>query len=856
MATIPESSVTTYERVKRGFSDLGYVGGLLCERYQFADVLSQGYFLRTIPLAAFAQEPTSYRNACFGVVFADGQSGSSLVADYRSLGAPYILEIQQDKVNRWGMTAEGSPQLLQQISPDALLSLFTSHKRDWAPDQMLRTKCLCAPDFAMQLDFYDVGLLPIIETQVQVKLDQLLRRTVVQSISEFKQYFPDVDPDYPGLIRLIFRLVAAKVLGDRLFKGNWLTEDPRAVIEAVEDFYFKEPTPYPVLQHYPTQRTAWDSIRKSFHFQNLSVEALAYVYENTFVTKELRQLYSIHSTPPNIAEYIVRNLPFEDLEQDERTVFEPFSGHAVFLVATMRRLRELLPSSMSFEQRHAYFVERLTGIEREEFAWEVGRLSLMLADYPNPDGWKLIRGDAFLDSSVVSQIAKANVVLCNPPFERFNFDERSYYGDLHSVYKPAEILMRIISHPQRPKLLGFVLPRTFISGRGYRDIRALVGQSYKRIELLALPERVFRHSNAESVLLIASGQPNTSVHIISMLVREHELHDFELTSKPNYRAERDVPLTTIAQSTKLWVPPLSEIWDALRSYDRLGAMAEVHRGIEYNIPLKENRDILISLGPQEGFAEGLDRVSNEMEPFLIGSRVFLNTKEAMMRGNAYLLPWDKPKVIANAVRLGIGPWRIAAMVDYDGLVCYQNFHGIWPHENIHIEVLAALLNGPIANAYLWTYERRHNQADTIESIPVPKLDEPTSNELKSLVRRYIETRKSWLSNPLDALEKESSCRSLLMQIDAVILKAYNLPPKLERKVLDCFQGYLRIGPVEFRGYYLEGYHAKMKALQSRIPSIDLAKKGSSEERTKHQLEIMDSLKGARRRANTTRIGEA
>jgi len=48
----------------------------------------------------------------------------------------------------------------------------------------------------------------------------------------------------------------------------------------------------------------------------------------------------------------------------------------------------------------------------------------------------------------------------------------------------------------------------------------------------------------------------------------------------------------------------------------------------------------------------------------------------------------------------------------------------------------------------------------------------------------------------------------------------------------------------------------MKALQSRIPSIDLAKKGSSEERTKHQLEIMDSLKGARRRANTTRIGEA
>lgn len=856
MATIPESSVTTYECVKRSFMELGYISGLLREHYEFADVLSQGYFLRTIPLAAFAQEPTSYRNACFGVVFADGHSGSSLVSDYRSLGAPYILEIQQNKVNRWGMTAEGPPQLLEQISPEELPALFASHKKDWSPDRMLRTKCLCASDLAMQLDFYDIGLLPVIEAQVQEKLDQLLRRTVAQSVGEFKRYFPNIDPDYPGLIRLIFRLVAAKVLGDRLFKGDWLTEDPRAVIEAVEDFYFKEPTPYPVLQHYPTQRTAWESIRKSFHFQNLSVEALAYVYENTFVTKELRQLYSIHSTPPNIAEYIVRNLPFEQLEYDERTVFEPFAGHAVFLVAAMRRLRELLPSSMSAEERHAYFVKKLSGMEREEFAWEVGRLSLMLADYPNPDGWKLILGDAFLGSSVDSHIAKANVVLCNPPFERFNFDERSHYGDLHSVYKPAEILTRIVTHPQRPKLLGFVLPRTFISGRGYREIRALVGQAYSRLELLALPERVFRHSDAESVLLIASGQPNASVHIISMLVREDELHDFERNSKPGYRTERDAPLTTVAQSTELWVPPLSEIWDVLRSYDHLGTIAEVHRGIEYNMPLRENRDILISLVPQEGFSEGLDRVSNAMEPFLIGNRVFLNTKRERMRGNAYLRPWHKPKVIANAVRLGIGPWRIGAMVDYDGLVCYQNFHGIWPRENIHIEVLATLLNGPIANAYLWTHERRHNQADTIESIPVPKLDELTINELKSLVQRYIETRKSWLSKPLAALEKESSCRSLLMQMDALVLKAYDLPPKLERKVLDCFQGYPRIGPVEFKGYYLEGYHAKMKALQGHIPNIDLSKKGSPEERTKHQLEIMNSLKGARRRANTTRIREA
>jgi hypothetical protein len=31
----------------------------------------------------------------------------------------------------------------------------------------------------------------------------------------------------------------------------------------------------------------------------------------------------------------------------------------------------------------------LSGLENEEFSREIARLSLMLADYPNPNGWQL-----------------------------------------------------------------------------------------------------------------------------------------------------------------------------------------------------------------------------------------------------------------------------------------------------------------------------------------------------------------------------------------------------------------------------------------------------------------------------------
>jgi hypothetical protein len=40
-----------------------------------------------------------------------------------------------------------------------------------------------------------------------------------------------------------------------------------------------------------------------------------------------------------------------------------------------------------------------------------------------------------------------------------------------------------------------------------------------------------------------------------------------------------------------------------------------------------------------------------------------------------------------------------------------------------------------------------------------------------------------------------------METDALILKAYNLPPRLERKLLDFFRGYKRPVPFDFRDYF-------------------------------------------------------
>ncbi len=186
---------------------------------------------------------------------------------------------------------------------------------------------------------------------------------------------------------------------------------------------------------------------------------LAYIYEHTLVTKPLRKKLGIHGTPSSIARYIVRSLPIEKLDERERFFLEPCSGHGIFLVAALQRLRSVLRTPMSPEERHRYFVEMLEGYEVDSFALEVGWLCLMLADFPNSNGWRLRPGDVFLSSDFRRSLQDARVIVCNPPYESLSRSEKVRYARLRSDLKPVELLERVLDALHPEGMLGFVLPR-------------------------------------------------------------------------------------------------------------------------------------------------------------------------------------------------------------------------------------------------------------------------------------------------------------------------------------------------------------------------------------------------------------
>lgn len=790
-----------------GLKEIGYRDNLLRDTYPFADVLAETSPTREIPLAAFAQEPTSYRSACFGVTVLDHYTPDTL-QQYRALGAPQILVLSpaSDTVQRWRMTATGEPVFIERIASEHLLSAFQANRSEWSPDAVLRAKSIGFARGPVQLDFFDTGLLPTLEGITHRKLDYLFRDVLAISKAIYDEHQEGV-PDYEGLFRLIFRFIAAKMLADRGHPDSgWLDPDPQRVIAAVDAFYFRQAPDETLIQNRAVQHAAWDKIRSAFHFQNLSVEALAYVYENTLVSDRSRQLYDTHATPPQIAEYIVQQLPLDNLPQDDRRVFEPFAGHAPFLIAALGRLRTMLPAAMSSHERHDYFVRMLSGMEIDAFAREVARYSLILADYPNPDGWDIAQDDVFTSPRADDYLQRARIVLCNPPFSDRPKSEARNHQREGAAKRAVEALNRVMRHP--PAQIGFVLPKVFVSGQEYRDARRRLAEAYQEIDIVVLPDTVFQHSDVETALLIAHGARGSAPRRHVASISKHDYERFLQTGTPSWREELPANLVDPTGAPIFWRTPLWRVWEALERLPRLGDVAEVHRGIEYQLSMRSHQEQLVSSKPRSGFAAGLVNVSPGFEPFFIGDVSFLNTDPSVMLYEAYKLPWDRPKVIANAARLSRGPWRISAVSDYQGLICYQRFHGIWPTSGTLPEVISAILNSPLANAFLNAHPaaaERDNQIRAVENIPFPSFTSAQAQTIVVLIRQYQSLRAQWREQPEHAEELEAACRDILAKIDAEVLTAYDLPPRMEKMLLDIFAGYQRPGPVGFTGYHPPGF---------------------------------------------------
>ncbi|HEX5259114.1 MAG TPA: N-6 DNA methylase [Sphingomicrobium sp.] len=755
----------------------GYRREALVRDYAFADVLAVEGGTRKVPFAAFTQTPPSYRSAALAVVEQGPESDVETVQAYRSLGAPLLFVVSGEDVSVWQVRAGGAPRRLEQVGLAGVPALFERNRADWQPDVIHRAKSIGSIDRAYQRDFVDLGLLPAVEGEIHVKLDQLL----IDTMQAAHQVAGHALSDPRLLFRIVFRLLAAKVLQDRqhAYSASWNPADLVTVLRAIESYYS---LPAVLAGRSATEiapyAAAWAVLRQGISFSNISSEDLAFVYENTFVTPETRRQLGTHSTPRQLAEYAVSRLELHRFAPETLTIYEPFAGAGVFLVSALRHLRDLLPGQWSDRERHQFLVQRLAGDEYDPFACEVATLSLILADYPNQNGWHIRERDLFADDVLAERFRGQAVILCNPPFEAFNQADRDAYALARRSYsKPVAVLDAALS--ARPRALAFVLPRPFIQDRQFAEQRRQVEALYGSVELVELPDRIFGAAVIESALLIARDLRPAGADTITLLSTEVADRDrlaFLKTGKVTVQRALERPVSDPTQG-ELWIPPLHTLWAHLSHNPALGEQLEVHRGIEWNYA----QDQASSCEEQPGYRRGFATARN-LKQYLLPQPVWLDCRSDTLRGNAIDHPWGKPKLMANAGRLSRGPWRIAATPDSCGLIGSQQWFGMWPRgqaSDCDLAALAAIVNGPVANAYLAVHSPAKGiRISAVSAIPMPV----ALPDVSELVTEY----RLLLAGGELMSDRDGRLRELLIEIDARVLAAYDLPPRLERDLLDYF----------------------------------------------------------------------
>lgn len=751
---------------------------------------------KSIPLAAFAYRPLDARSACVGVVTSEATHHD--ISEYRDLGAPLLLLETSGAFDLWrvGATPERDQRVESSLSVDGTARYFRDHPDTLRPMRLYEAKTVARVDQApKQLElfssFVDPNLLPFVENQAGEKLTS----TVVAGIRRLVESFGAEE----WVIKAVFRLLAGKILRDKSVPGF-----KSATLSHVEDLLNK------VERHYGSKyplrlnkkkvaalENVMSEIQSLGDLRNLTTESLGDVYERALITPDIRKIHGTHKTPGYLVDYVVWQLAhwIEQIPVDKLRFFEPGCGHAPFLVSLMRLLRTL---NLSIPDLSQFVRERFTGVDNDPFALEIARLSLTIADEPNPDGWTgLLEADMYADAFLEKAASEATVMLTNPPYEG---------------RKAEELLHRTLPHLPVGAVFGAVVPAGLLFSDKKRavELRSWMIEHCQLAEIDLFPDGLFTFGDHECALLIGrvmpTGTPIKSLHARLRRVRDNDDSRKAFQSDYKFGTTRIFPQADFEthKEQPLWIAEFqTEIWDYLRQLPSLSTIADINQGLQHKgrgLPkgAKTVEDKPFT-GSVEGFASSSGDWGIHEHPPL---KHFNLAPEVIRRPGTGT---DSiPQVLLNYGPVGRSAWRLKPCIDRVGRPFTSRFLSVRPSENIALDTLWAILVSPVANLFAFTHLlKRDVTKGIIEQLPIPQMDDRQRSRLSELANEYLsvmELGSRDMYTPQGYTPK--SVVTALARVDAEVLRLYALPARAERLLLELFRGEQRPGvPVPFTEYY-------------------------------------------------------
>lgn len=779
-------------------------------------------------LVGFAHRPLDTRSACV-VVLPAGLSQPDDVAACRDIGASLFFIAGDGRWDVWKQTRK-EPVHRQALRTSEVENYFRQHREQFAPGAIFRAKSWQRAGEGQQLDFVDADLLPMLERDAGVRLRNLFERMVDTTMDSIGwKSVPNDDEKAHWLTKVNFWLLAAKLLHDKRVPRfiNLDFNDVRTVFARIAYHYdSNNPNPPKVNGRLRALQEAARLVTTPPRFRNISAETLGVLYEEALISPITRKLLGTHRTPTYLVDYMLARLGgwIEELGHKRCHIFEPACGHAPFLSGALRLVSDMLPASIADEpnERHDFLKDHLRGCDSDPFALEIARLSLTLADIPNENGWVLNEGDMFEGSTLGNETKSATVVLANPPFEK---------------EQAATFFKRTVSALQPGTVFGFVLPVNELTGAACADVRRRLLAECEIKEISVFPDRMFKFASVETGIVLGrkheARKDAVTVGIRFRRVRESKMVDFRERYEDSWTEILDSSWFASSNKGRFVVPEMRSLWEKCNKFKHLVEFAFVTKGFDF----KSTEDsgfpkgqITDSESHRPGFVAGYKNLQCEPETHLTPKLIWLNPDPRVVKTPRGGTTEKIPQVLQSYSPTDRDQWRHKVFIDSVGRRATSRFLIIRPKSSsLPLEVLWALLNSPLANAFTFVRTtKRDITIGVLRSLPIPDLKIADIRHVLVAAQNYLaaaaqftaahqqtseKAKPSVSKNKLakttagdqlplglpgqpsdkEIAEAKERLRALHWRVDAEVLRLYALPPELERELLDAFDGVPRVG---------------------------------------------------------------
>jgi hypothetical protein len=803
----------------------------------------------SIDVAAFAGKPWDNWSACLAAINLDGNSRES-ASKAKSLGVTSVFVCGKERIDWWGLGALG-PTRSKPIAWPQLPGFFRQHKTELSPRAIYDAKLRRPSGKPVQMTFFDAGLMPAVEKERGETLLRMVEREIA-SLAEQLGRRVDSPVAQEEVYRTVFWQLAAKILHDKRVPRfiNIDLTDADQVFDRMGEHH-GEGDRFPPFG--PRGRPAIEamaaSIASSGSLADVSPEAIADVYENALLEKtvskarvprgqkrpSVRKELGIHGTPFVLINHMLSQLwPMLDAQTlTAPHVFEPACGHAPFLMRAMRWLRQWNDAGEPTTS-HDFMRKHLRGVEAEPFARQLAKLALTLADEPHGNSWAIQHEDMFAPGVLAKEAKKARILLANPPYEAFTDSDRRNYQRLGEAVtantKAVEMLKRTLPHLPPGGVFGVVMPVGVLHDKESKPVRKDLLKDFDLSEISVFSDNLFEHGDHEvAVLMGRKKKPRSKPPaLVYRRVREGGMTAFK--ERLAFSWEREVLQGRFAQgdSADLRLPELDDVWMYLSAGPTLNDYATIGQGLFHRGAGLPANAWTIHDPARAGDLVGFANVPDDLTIFGLPKPVGINLADSVVDRIVAGAPSGRPQVLLNYGPVARKPWKLKATLDEKGHALTSRFSAIRPREGGPGALyLWALLNSPVANGFAYDkLGKRDILVGTMRTMPMPARSPSHDAAIEHAAARYraLAIAKAGAtpapSNlfipsaaPTGPVPTDAEVRAALLAMDAAVLRAYDLPPRLERQLLDLFTGVERKGVglegpdshSTFRGYYPPGF---------------------------------------------------